>query len=57
MYANQIGCDGERLYYDGCSAISVNGDMVAQGPQFSMQEVNVSTATVDIEDVRNFRCF
>ena len=25
LYANQRGCDGERLYYDGCARIAING--------------------------------
>lgn len=33
MYANQIGCDGGRLYYDGCAMIGVNGEILAQGAQ------------------------
>uniref|UniRef100_A0A8B9S2A7 Glutamine-dependent NAD(+) synthetase n=1 Tax=Apteryx owenii TaxID=8824 RepID=A0A8B9S2A7_APTOW len=28
ILANQKGCDGDRLYYDGCAMISVNGDTV-----------------------------
>ena len=55
MYANQQGCDGDRLYYDGCALIAVNGRVVAQGTQFSLQDVEVVTATVDIEDVRAHR--
>ena len=55
MYANQQGCDGDRLYYDGCAMIVVNGDVVAQGSQFSLNDVEVVTATVDIEDVRTYR--
>lgn len=51
MYANQQGCDGDRLYYDGCAMIVVNGDLVAQGSQFSLNDVEVVTATVDIEEV------
>lgn len=39
MFANQIGCDGDRLYYDGCSMIAVNGKICSQGPQFGLQEV------------------
>ena len=27
------------MYYDGCSMVVVNGDVVAQGGQFSLQEV------------------
>ena len=30
MYANQIGCDGGRLYYDGCALIVLNGEVLAQ---------------------------
>ena len=55
MYSNLIGCDGERVYYDGCCLIAVNGDIVAQGSQFTLQEVEVTTATVDLDDVRSFR--
>ena len=56
LYANQQGCDGDRLYYDGCAMIIVNGELVAQGSQFSLNDVEVVTATVDLEDVRSFRC-
>ena len=30
MYSNLIGCDGERVYYDGCCLVAINGDIVAQ---------------------------
>ncbi|KAJ9206288.1 hypothetical protein DTO021D3_9081 [Paecilomyces variotii] len=56
LYANQQGCDGDRLYYDGCCMIIINGDLVAQGSQFSLNDVEVVTATVDIEEVRSYRC-
>lgn len=55
LYANQQGCDGDRLYYDGCALIAVNGRIVAQGSQFSLNDVEVVTATIDIEDVRAHR--
>ncbi|OSX63936.1 hypothetical protein POSPLADRAFT_1137746 [Postia placenta MAD-698-R-SB12] len=55
LYANQQGCDGDRLYYDGCAMIAVNGHIIAQGSQFSMQDVEVVSATIDIEDVRAHR--
>lgn len=55
LYANQQGCDGDRLYYDGCAMIAVNGRIVAQGSQFSLNDVEVVTATIDIEDVRAHR--
>ena len=55
MYANQQGCDGDRLYYDGCAMIACNGKIVAQGSQFSLNDVEVVTATLDLEDVRAHR--
>ena len=55
LYANQRGCDGDRLYYDGCALIAVNGKVVAQGSQFSLKDVEVVTATVDLEAVRTYR--
>uniref|UniRef100_A0AAR2IXJ7 Glutamine-dependent NAD(+) synthetase n=1 Tax=Pygocentrus nattereri TaxID=42514 RepID=A0AAR2IXJ7_PYGNA len=55
LFANQKGCDGDRLYYDGCSMIAINGDIVAQGKQFSLDDVEVITATLDLEDVRSYR--
>ncbi|KDN40445.1 glutamine-dependent NAD(+) synthetase with GAT domain-containing protein [Tilletiaria anomala UBC 951] len=55
LYANQQGCDGDRMYYDGCALISVNGSMVAQGTQFSLEDMEIVTATVDLEDVRSAR--
>ena len=30
MYANHCGCDGERVYYDGCSLIAMNGKVLAR---------------------------
>ena len=35
--------------------IAVNGHVVAQGAQFSLQEVEVVTATIDLEEVRSHR--
>ncbi|XP_051797998.1 glutamine-dependent NAD(+) synthetase isoform X1 [Acanthochromis polyacanthus] len=55
LYANQRGCDGDRVYYDGCSMVAINGDIVAQGAQFSLNDVEVITATLDLEDVRSYR--
>jgi hypothetical protein len=39
LYANQQGCDGDRLYYDGSSLIASNGNVLAQGSQFALSEV------------------
>jgi len=55
MYANQQGCDGGRLYFDGCACVMVNGSMVAQGGQFSLRDVEVVTAAVDLDAVVSHR--
>ena len=56
LYANQKGCDGERVFYDGCALICVNGDLAAQGSQLSLgQDVEVIAATVDLDDVTKVR--
>ncbi len=55
LQSNQQGGDGDRLYYDGCAMIIVNGEIVAQGSQFSLNDVEVLTAIVDIEEVRSYR--
>nr|XP_013006315.1 glutamine-dependent NAD(+) synthetase isoform X3 [Cavia porcellus] len=55
LLANQKGCDGDRLYYDGCAMIAMNGSIFAQGSQFSLEDVEVLTATLDLEDVRSYR--
>lgn len=30
LYANHQGNDGERVYYDGCAMIVMNGQILAQ---------------------------
>lgn len=55
LYANQQGCDGGRLYFDGCASITQNGHLLAQGSQFSINEIEVVTATVNLSDVRSYR--
>ena len=55
LYANQRGCDGGRLYFDGCALIVTNGDCVAQGSQFSLHDVEMVIAAVDLDDIRSKR--
>jgi NAD+ synthase (glutamine-hydrolysing) len=55
LYSNQQGCDGDRLYFDGCAMVLINGDIVAQGSQFGLDDVLVVTAVVDLDEVRAFR--
>jgi len=55
LYANQQGCDGGRVYFDGCAMIAINGDVVAQGSQFSLRDVEVIVASLSLDDVRSYR--
>uniref|UniRef100_A0A7S4AGJ1 NAD(+) synthase (glutamine-hydrolyzing) n=1 Tax=Pseudo-nitzschia australis TaxID=44445 RepID=A0A7S4AGJ1_9STRA len=55
LYANQRGCDGGRVYYDGGATIVCNGRVLARSPQFCLRDVVVVTATVDLQEVRSFR--
>ncbi|KAK7952915.1 carbon-nitrogen hydrolase [Apiospora saccharicola] len=55
LYANQQGCDSDRLYFDGSAMVIVNGEIVKMGSQFSLNDVEVVTATVDLEEVRAYR--
>lgn len=34
------------MYYDGCACIALNGNLLAQGKQFSLADVEVSVPSV-----------
>ena len=55
MYANAQGCDGARVYFDGGSMIAMNGNVLCMGSQYSLKEIEVMTATVDLSEVTRFR--
>ncbi|KAH7513692.1 hypothetical protein FEM48_Zijuj11G0008100 [Ziziphus jujuba var. spinosa] len=55
MYSNHKGCDGGRVYYDGCACVAVNGDLVAQGSQFSLKDAELVVAQIDLDVVSNIR--
>ncbi|KAJ1740461.1 glutamine-dependent NAD(+) synthetase [Coemansia sp. RSA 989] len=55
LYSNQKGCDGDRMYYDGAAMVLVNGELLAMTSQFSIADVEVQVATVDLGAVRSFR--
>jgi NAD+ synthase (glutamine-hydrolysing) len=55
LYSNQMGCDGDRLYFDGSAIISLNGHLLSQSPQFSVKEVEVIVATVDLDLIQILR--
>ncbi|KAL5115082.1 glutamine-dependent NAD(+) synthetase [Pleosporales sp. CAS-2024a] len=49
VYSDQRGCGGDRTYSDGCAMIYINGQLVAQGKQYSLTDVEVITATIEID--------
>lgn len=55
LYANQRGCDGGRTYFDGSAMIVCNGNILGQGVQFGLDDVEVISACIDLEDVRSYR--
>ncbi|KAH0481666.1 MAG: hypothetical protein KVP17_003786 [Porospora cf. gigantea B] len=56
LYANQMGCDGTHLFYDGSSCIAANGKLVAIAPEGSYAEdVIVLTENVDLARIRSQR--
>ncbi len=55
LYNNLRGCDGQRTYFNGCSCVSVNGQMVARTAQFGIVEVELAAAVIDLEDIRSYR--
>ncbi|KAF2642738.1 glutamine-dependent NAD(+) synthetase with GAT domain-containing protein [Massarina eburnea CBS 473.64] len=55
LYSNLSGGDGDRLLFDGCSMIFINGQIIEQLDQFSLKDVEVVTACIDIEEVRSHR--
>lgn len=52
MFSNLRGCDGSRLYFNGGSSITLNGQILNRGKQFALDEVEVITATFDLENIR-----
>ncbi|EDW00290.1 glutamine-dependent NAD(+) synthetase [Drosophila grimshawi] len=55
LFSNLRGCDGQRVYFNGCSAIALNGEILARGKQFALQDVEVTLATIDLEEIRSYR--
>ena len=55
LYSNLVGGDGTRLYFDGSSLISVNGEIVGQAAQFSLKEVDTVACMIDLAEIRSYR--
>ncbi|MEZ4373741.1 MAG: NAD(+) synthase [Polyangiaceae bacterium] len=49
VYSNLMGNEAGRVIYDGGALIASSGRLVARGPRFSLQEVELTHALVDID--------
>nr|VZI41333.1 unnamed protein product [Spirometra erinaceieuropaei] len=54
-YANLVGCDSGRACYDGGAIVAVCGSVVCLGSCFGLDEVQTTTVTINIQDVRKSR--
>jgi hypothetical protein len=55
LYSNKQGCGGDRTYSDGGAMIFVHGEIMAQGCQFSHDDVEVVTVAIDLDKVEAYR--
>lgn len=55
IFSNLRGCDGERIYFNGGSSIALNGEILIRAKEYTLQEVEVVTATIDLESIRTYR--
>lgn len=39
IFSNLRGCDGQRVYFDGVSSITLNGHILSRAKQFALEEV------------------
>jgi len=52
VYSNLLGNEAGRAIYDGGALIASAGELVAAGPRFSFEDVQVTTAQVDVAETR-----
>lgn len=55
LYSNMLGCDGNRLVFDGNAMIYKNGTLMATSEHLSFQEVEIVTASINLDDIRAYR--
>lgn len=55
LYSNLVGCDGNRMVFDGNSMVYVNGKLVVCGEHLTWHDVETVIATIDLNDIRSYR--
>ncbi|VDM00213.1 unnamed protein product [Schistocephalus solidus] len=54
-FTNLVGCDGGRACYDGGAIVAVNGSVICLGSRFGLDEVQTTTVTINIQDLRKLK--
>ena len=49
IYANLLGNEAGRVIYDGGGLIASGGNIVAEGKRFSFEDVQLVTASIDLD--------
>lgn len=52
IFCNAIGCDGSNLYMDGSNMISQNGVALAVGNYHTLNEIEISSAVLNLHKIR-----
>ena len=52
VYSNLAGNASGRMIFDGGALIAQGGELLAEGPRFSFAEMSLTTAAVDIDEIR-----
>ena len=55
LYANLLGNESGRVIYDGSSMVAACGSMLSEAPRLSFEDFQLSVATVDIDQLRDYR--
>ena len=55
LYSNLLGCEGNRVVFDGNGMIYLNGDCINIGEHLSFADVEVVSALVNLDHVRAYR--
>lgn len=63
LYNNLRGCDGQRYYFNGWSAIALNGEIIARGSQFGLKDVvsiffvSIKVFVLSFFSLGSYRCY
>jgi predicted amidohydrolase len=55
IYSNLVGCDGERLFFDGGSLIALNGKVISEEERFRLVNYSILTRNISLDEIRAYR--